>query len=158
MKIRPATIDDLDQLTELTIKFKTELVQYSPEYMLPYHKTHKTEEEIHQNINQEVINPKGLYLVAKEADQIIAFAFGTHKHTNHLLFKDVKFGTIDYLWINKEHRQNGIASMFKEKLKKWFKKENCQYINLIVLDKNPAKRVFKKWGFEKVLSLMRLKI
>ena len=42
MKIRKATLNDLYQLTDLTIKFKLELVQYSPEYMLPYRQEQKT--------------------------------------------------------------------------------------------------------------------
>src|SRR3990170_6365032 len=154
MKIRKATLNDLYQLTDLTIKFKLELVQYSPEYMLPYRQEQKTTEEIQKNIKTEIENPTGRYLVATDKYKIIAFSYGSHKHTNHVLFKDIKYGTLNYIWIDKNYRHREIGTELKDKLLKWFKKEKCQYINLVVLEKNPAKKIFKKWGFDKVLSLM----
>ena len=75
-----------------------------------------------------------------------------------MLFKDIKYGTLNYIWIDKNYRHREIGTELKDKLLKWFKKEKCQYINLVVLEKNPAKKIFKKWGFDKVLSLMRKKI
>jgi GNAT superfamily N-acetyltransferase len=58
------------------------------------------------------------------------------------------------IWISKDYRGKGLSSKCKDELFAWFKKNNCNYINLSVLDANNAKHIYKKWGFKTVLNTM----
>ena len=154
MKIRKANKNDLEQLTQLIIEFKEGLTDFEPEDLKVFRRKEKSMGLIKKSVQEEIDNPNGLFLVAEDEKKLVGFAFGTIRENIHMVFDTVKFGMLNHIWLTKNYRGQGLASKFKEELFQWFKSKDCKYIKLLVLDANPAKQIYEKWGFKIVLDSM----
>ncbi|MBW6451985.1 MAG: GNAT family N-acetyltransferase [DPANN group archaeon] len=153
MEIRKATENDVNKLIKIIINLKTELSQFKSKEEQKIMKETKTNDEIKENIKSLI--SKKHFLVACENTEIIGYVYGNIKELKHIIYKPIKYGTLNYLWVKKEFRKNKISSKLKNELLKWFKKNNCKYIDLLVLNENPAQNIYEKWGFKKYLIKMR---
>jgi len=154
VRIRKATIKDLAPLTQLLIKFNERLTKYKPRDLKVFRRKEKSLNAIRESVKKEIKNKKGLFLVAEDKNNLVGFVFGTLQENNHMVFKTVKYGMLSHLWVKENYRGKGLATQFKKTLSVWFKKNNCKYIKLSVPDTDPAKRLYKKWGFEVLSDLM----
>ncbi|MFT4250058.1 MAG: N-acetyltransferase family protein [Candidatus Woesearchaeota archaeon] len=155
MNIRVANKNDLDKLTNIFIDFKEELTAYEPEDIKVFRRNKKPFSLIKQAVSKKITDTKGMFLLAEEGNQVIGFGFATLKENDHVVFKTVRYGFINNMWVHKSYRGEGIASKIKNELFSWFKKNNCGYVELSVLDTNPAKKMYEKWGFEVTLTSMK---
>ena len=144
----------LTKLTKLIIEFKEGLTNFEPEDLKQFRRKEKSIKLIQKSVQEEIQKPNALFLVAEEKNKLIGFAFGTLKENKHMVFKTVKYGMLNHIWVSKKFREQGLSSKFKDELFKWFNNNNCKYITLLVLDANPAKQIYEKWGFEIVLDSM----
>jgi len=158
MKIRKATARDMDEITGLLIEFKEELTDFEPEDLKIFRKKEKSLNLIKKSVKKEVENKNGRLLVADDNGKIIGFAYGTILDYNHMVFRTLRYGKLNHLWVRNKYRKKGISSTLKEDMFSWFKQKKCKYIELLVLDGNHAKDIYKKWGFEVVLDTMRKRI
>lgn len=154
MHIRQAVLSDVDTLTTVLIDFKEGLTDYEPEDLKVFRQKHKSEDSIKQAVTSEIDNEHGLFLVIEDEDTIIGFGFGTVEENNHMVFETLTYGMLQHIWIHQDYRRRGLASELKEQLFDWFRQNDCSYVRLRVLDTNPAKQLYAKWGFEIVLDSM----
>ncbi len=158
MIIRKASIEELDKLTKILIKFKEEVREFEQENFRAFKNKKKPYEIIKNSVEKKIANEKGLFLVACEEDEIIGFIYGFIREFNHLVYEAFTYGEIAHIWVKEEFRRNRISSALKNKLFEWFKTNNCKYIQLQVLDNNPSLGIYEKWGFEPVLKIMKKKL
>ncbi|MEA3515380.1 MAG: GNAT family N-acetyltransferase [Nanoarchaeota archaeon] len=154
MEIRKVNNNDLEQLTQLIIEFKEGLTDFEPEDLKVFRRKIKSSDLIKKSVKEEIDNPNGLFLVAEDENKLVGFIFGTIRENTHMVYDTVKFGMLNHIWITNNYRGRGLASKFKDNLFQWFKDNNCKYIKLLVLDANPTKHIYEKWGFEIVLDSM----
>ncbi len=158
MIIKKASLEELDKLTKILIEFKEEIKVLEQEKFRVFKNKKKPYELIKNSVEKKIKNEKNLILIAYEDDEIIGFIIGIIKEFNHLVYEPFTYGELMTLWVKEEFRKNGISSALRDELFEWFKTNNCKYVQLQVLDKNPALGIYEKWGFEPVLKIMKKKL
>ncbi|MFC1768617.1 GNAT family N-acetyltransferase [Nanoarchaeota archaeon] len=158
MKIVTATKKDLDVIVDLMIQFKEYLSKFEPKDMLCFREVEKSHPKIRKSVLKEIMNPNGRFLVLKNDNEIIGFVYGSIEVYNHLVFKPLKRGVLQHLWVDKNYWGRGLSSKLKNHLFKWFKMKKCKYVVLYVLDRNPSHKIYKKWGFENLIETMVKKL
>ncbi len=157
MIIREAEQTDANELVMILSDFKESLTAYEPEDMREFRKEHKSDQEIKEKVLDMIKNKQKPVLIADDND-IVGFIIGEYKKNDHLIFKTVPYGLLEQLWVREDRREKGIASRLKEELFLLFRAQNCRYVKLFVLDRNPAIRIYKRWGFEQVLDSMQKRL
>jgi len=56
-------------------------------------------------------------------------------------------GYIDNMFVSKKYLGRGYAKILRNEFFKWLKTKKINYCQLEVLNKNPAKKIYQKWGF-----------
>lgn len=153
MIIRQANLNDLKSVTNSFIEFKEELIRFRPKYQESLRK--KSFSSIQSFVKMEIENKDGLFLIAEDKGELAGFAYGTIQEYQHAVFEGIIYGKLNHIWVKSNYRKNGLSLKFKEQLFNWFQKNNCKYIEIIVLENNPAKEIYEKWGFETALGIMR---
>jgi len=158
--IKEAKIRDLERLTSVLIVYKRELTDFFNNDFKIFRQEEKSVREIKRAVEKNLLHDSHTKIIYIENvdGEIIAMSYGMLLFSDHLLFKPIKYGKIAGLWVNKEFRGKGLASMLKEFLFVWFKANKCKYIQMIILKDNPDFEIFMKWGFVSVLETMRKKI
>lgn len=101
---------------------------------------------------------KGKLFVAEDNGNIVGYNLAQIK-SEIPVFKLRRFGLIADLYIKKEFRGQGIATIFKDKAVEWFKRNNLRYMSINVYpDNSHAYMIYKKWGFTDFKLTMRKKI
>lgn len=72
--------------------------------------------------------------------------------------KNMKQGKINEIYIIKKFRGKSVASQLFDEAMVWFKKNKCAYVQLYVYESNPAKEIYKKWGFQPFAMTMKKKL
>lgn len=78
----------------------------------------------------------------KEDGRIVAIISGYIKPV-----ANGNIGYIDNMFVSKRYLGRGYATILKDEFFKWLKTKKINYCQLEVLNKNPAKKIYKKWGF-----------
>jgi len=152
LKIRPATMDDVDQLRLL----EKELINHERNVS----KTIKEDEELrYQNIPGLIADKEKTNLLVMEMDgRLIACGFGQIRENEHI-FKEPYFGYIGMVSVTNEHRGKGYGRDIIQALIAWFKTKNIQEVKLQVFtDNDGAVKAYKKLGFQDFLTFMRIEI
>lgn len=150
--IRPATLDDVDQVRLL----EKELINHE-RGITP---TIKEGEELrYQNIPGLIADKDKTNLLVMEMDgQVIACGFGQIRE-NEDAYKEQYFGYIGMMSVKHSYRGKGYGRDIIQALVAWFKTKNIQEVKLQVFAGNPgALKAYKKLGFEDFLTIMRLEI
>jgi ribosomal protein S18 acetylase RimI-like enzyme len=101
---------------------------------------------------------KGRLIVAEENGTLVGYNLAQIKKEIPV-FKLRRFGLIADLYIKKEFRGQGIATIFKNKAVEWFKRNKLKYMSITVYpDNRHAYKIYKKWGFTDYKINMRKKI
>lgn len=119
-----------------------------------------------QKMIDDANNMHGKIFVAEWKNQIIGFIQGViidHKKGDDIFYdlshNPSKEGWIGLLFVKPEHRGSGIGKKLLDKMKDYFKSENCTSIRLLVLSDNKrAIAVYEKNGFIRHDLEMALKI
>ncbi len=78
----------------------------------------------------------------KQDGRIIAIISGYIKQV-----ANGNIGYIDNMFVLKRYTRKGYATILRNEFFKWLKSKKINYCQLEVLNKNPAKNIYKKWGF-----------
>jgi ribosomal protein S18 acetylase RimI-like enzyme len=158
VKIRRANKKDLPYITKLIIEFKEYLARFEPKDLKPYSLKERPLNEIKKRVLKKLNNKKGRFLVAEDKGKIVGFVYGSIEVFKHLVFEPYKRGNIQHLWVSREYRNRGIGTRLKKEISDWLKKNKCEYSRLRVPYKNPARKLYKKWGFEDSREIMIKKL
>lgn len=160
MIIRQATKDDLQQITQLFIELTKDEASYLQDSFKPLINLREPKEKYCSDMLEEHIqNQKGLFLLAQEQDDILGFIFGYYKDLEKTdAYDSPRAGYISDLVVTQKARGKNIASKLKDELVSWFKKQQCEYLELFVIKNNPAAQIYEKWGFETTILRMHKKL
>lgn len=150
MKIRKATKKDLEDLNRLYRDYGSTLRDITPKRFQFFKKQLKNmDKKRKKSILYSLNDKKTIILIVKENDKIVGMISGLIiKIKNDLFLNSRIFGYLQYLFVEKKFRGKGIANKLKKELFNWFKKKKCDFIRIEVGSTNPAKKIYKKWGFE----------
>lgn len=85
--------------------------------------------------------------VAEHNNEPIAYIVGKLKKSLPW-YKNDKFGYIESMFVEKDHRKHGVATMLFGALKKWFLDNGIETLELRSFSNNErAIELYKKWGF-----------
>lgn len=159
MIIRKAKPKDVNKILILSNEFNEAIKKITPKKFMAYRKFVSPEKEtIRKAILKDIRKKNGLFLVAEENSKLLGYIFGTIGPLKKEVFDTPLTGELEDIVVSKKYRGKGIATKLWRELQKYFKKQNCKFYQLSVGAKNPAKKIYEKWGFEDVLVKMRQKI
>ena len=123
--------------------------------MQQFRREKRSDDEITNFLLGRIRSPESLFLLAEnEEGKIVGFSLGEIDTNNHPVFESVKRGNLKFLWIEPNFRGQGLASKLRDEIFTWFKENGCRYIRTSVLNRNPAKKFYEKWGFSESLTVM----
>lgn len=152
MEIREAVVKDVDQIALL----------YSEQFgvmadLLPY--LNQRGSQSRQFIEDSIINDDSRIFIAEDDTGIIGFVSVFAKESAKFDFRvQHKYAYVMDIITTKKYRGKGIATRLMDKVKKWAKERNLDYIELSVLANNPAVEFYKKLHFEESVRTMIYKL
>jgi len=149
IKIRKATIKDVDELTNLW--YNEELLNKSRYYRLS-----KNAKDLMKKELKKLLRKKDyVAFIAEENNEILGAIHGVINKT-YFLFDFKKIGHVATLFVKKQHRKKGVFKLLFISLIKWFKSKGIKEIDIYVHLKNKlAKKIWTRYGFEEELIYMR---
>lgn len=151
MKIRKAIKEDATEIVNLSKKLQKEVINNLPEELIIFDAIMPK-----SKLLERIDNENYLSLVVEEKGKIVGYCL--NKMEEPYNENSPKQGKISELFILKEYRGKSIASKLYERSLEWFKKMECDYIQLNVYETNPAREIYKKWGFKTFSVNMKKKI
>ena len=129
---------DKGQIFKLVEEENKILQRYSSQ---PIYKVKFTKELFERLFNNNFGKRKAFFGI-EEKDKIVAILSGYIKTVSK---GDV--GYIDNIYVSKKYSGKGYATILRDKFYKWLKSEKIIYCQLDVLNKNPSRKIYEKWGF-----------
>ncbi len=149
-KVRKATLDDVPTL----LKYEQGLIQ-AERQMDP---TIKDGAIHYYYIPDFILNEDSELIVVEINNEIVASGYAKIK-SDRAYLKHKKQGYLGFMFVDNQHRGNGLNKLIIDGLLKWCKEKNIFEIRLDVYDVNlPAISAYEKAGFKKHLINMRLNI
>lgn len=119
-------------------------------------------ERIMNKIENKLKEKKAIVFVAELNSKIIGYIYGQIKIPTEdelMEFENIRIGEVVDLFIFPEYQKKGIGSSLLAKIEKFFEKQNCKIVNLIVLNSNSeATRFYSKKGYQNVSLEMEKKL
>ena len=152
--IRKATMDDFKDLFRLRLLSKKEELKYSSNLKSIESSKHYYKEYLKLDLTK----PDRILFVAEENNRIVGVILGK-------FFKPLRIsryhkkGHISNLYIDKEHRNKGIANQLVKKTLEWLKENKVPHASLeIHLDNKAAIKLYDKMGFRNFTVKMVKKV
>ncbi len=102
----------------------------------------ETEEEMAKN--------QAMVEVVFRGDEPVGFAKGS--------FNDERLGFIDWLYLDPSSRGMGLGGVLLKRIMAFFRKNRINWIDVMVVAGNPAKRFYEKHGFGKRLEMLSMRL
>lgn len=156
MEVRKARPEDADNIVECMKIYREELVSmhdYSDKG-----RKRRSESAVKESLLEEIGNEDGLFLLSIINGEITGIIYAFIRDTQGVILEPVKTGEIRHLWVSNEHRGKGISTGFRDMVISWLSEKGCGFVRVTVLSSNPAKEIYKKWGFTTVSLNMKKKI
>ena len=152
MKIRPATIEDINQITLLFSE------QFAIQAGLqPYFMQRGTQNP--QFIAETITNEDSHIFVAEETGKIVGFVSVFEKKSPDFNFMvQHKYAYLMDIIVTKEQRGKGIAAKLMDAAKGWAQDRKLDYIELSVFANNSAVGFYAKNGYEETQRTMVCKL
>lgn len=146
--IREAVIEDLPTL----LKFEEGIIVAER----PFDPTLREEPFHYYDLGARIADPDAAVVVAVEGDKLIgsgsAIIRTAEKYNQHS-----RYTFLGFMFVEPEYRGRGINSLIIDYLVKWSGARGLSEIRLQVYDGNlPAIKAYERFGFEKILTEMRL--
>lgn len=149
MKIRKATVEDIDAINKLFFELDTDAINMQPEH---FQRGSRTFDYLSGLINEE----KSDFLLAVIDEEIIGFSLLFEKETPNInLLVPCKYAYIQDFVVAEKHRNNGVGAELMEKSKQWAKERGMDYLRLSVLPGNKdAQRFYNHHGLNEQMITM----
>lgn len=155
MDIRPATLSDIDLLSDLINLIICQHIGFDQGY---YQTNNEKEKHIMNWIKDCLSSNVKFIFVAEENSKIVGFISG---YIKPLLpwFSQKYVGHISYLIIKPNLRRKGVGKLLKNEAICWFKNRNIAYVEVFVNEKNQIGiNAWLSYGFTSFNKLLRHKI
>jgi ribosomal protein S18 acetylase RimI-like enzyme len=153
MKIRLATHDDVQAISELYTEFFAYNAEQQPQYYVAARENGKYPAAV-------IASNKGDIIIAAIDDMVVGFVHV--KEDAMPPYPSVlphKFACIVDFFVKKQYRRNGIGKLLLEEVKHWAQSRNLKYMELMVLENNDIGRIFyEREHFATVTRIMRLEV
>lgn len=156
MQITKATKDDIPLITA----FGKRLIQLHRDFDPSYY----TYDEVGFTpdfstwLDNQIITPSSIVLVAKEDGQVVGFLSGFIKFL-FPWFTIKKVGHISFMFIDEAYRRKGVGNQLLQFMKLWFKEQGLSFVELYVNEKNANGLSFwKSMGFGDFQKFLRMRI
>ncbi|MFC0522175.1 GNAT family N-acetyltransferase [Pontibacillus salicampi] len=106
-----------------------------------------------QELNQNIRDLGGHYLVAKKGEEIVGWIF-IGKNLDY--FDNKEYGYIYDLLVVPKHRGNQIGSALMKEAITYFRSKGYNEVRLNVFASNSAKQLYEKLGFQARQTIMSL--
>lgn len=160
MIIRKARKEDLEGLIPLFTEYNESLWKLLPkrESFFKYPKNNFPE-YIKKSLIYLLSSKKYNILVAEESGELIGTISGWVEKEKNSLFQDFCIiGNLGYFVVKKKFSGKGVGSKLKKELFLYFKNKKVNFIVLEVNSNNPAKDIYKNWGFKPYSEKMLLPV
>lgn len=149
--IREANNSDVKHLVEMRMELESYLETCNPNL---WHVSANQIDSFTEKYNRIINNNdcKVLVVVSKETNETVGMATG--RAIYHDKFKHKITGKIDDVWINVNHRNNGLCKSLINKICDFFKQNGIKNLTLEYVSGNEiAASVWQKMGFEPVIII-----
>jgi GNAT superfamily N-acetyltransferase len=155
VKINKASIEDISSIIKLINELFIEENKYYDKPIRVYKTPLKTKNQIlAKRLQKQIKSSKTFIYVAKIENKVVGYIEGNYSQENTTFVNKI-IGRFNNIVVTKNMRGHGISKLLYLELKKWFKINNCEIEELDVLVKNPAKKIYEKWGYKPVYVDMR---
>ena len=160
VKVRKARKEDLTELKNLYVNYTLDIEKITPPRQRFYKKKKINFKQMHDKAFIKSLEDKSrFYLVALVENKIIGGISGRIEIFKNPMYEDsIKIGNVEFVFISKKSRGKRISTILFKALVEEFKKKKCNIMRLEVATKNPAKKIYEKWGFESSAIKMMRKI
>lgn len=142
--IRPARLSDLDRLVELLIELQDHLEAVNPEL---WRMTDQARKELRGQVAARLTAPGSCVLVAEHQRDGVVGTISGRILTNRR-YTPERTGTIDQVFVRKEHRRLGIGSRLVAALCRFFAAEGVEDLSLrYVIGNQEAAQFWEAIGF-----------
>lgn len=138
MEIVTIQKSDKEQIYKLALEENKILQRYSSQ---PIYKA-KFTKELFERIFKNNFSKNKIFLGIEEDENIIAILNGYIKPA-----PKGDIGYIDNMFVSGKHSGKGYATILRDEFYEWLRNKKIRYCQLDVLEKNPAKQIYEKWGF-----------
>lgn len=151
IKVREATLKDLDKIIELMEKFLREhfgnLIKKNSRNKEYFALKSNAFDMVGEFVKNIIKGDKGTIHIVEEKGILIAYILLEIKQDVPIYVIE-EFGYIAGLYVRKQYRGNKISSKLYKEAYKWFKKHGIKHITIGVNPENKrAHLIYKKWGF-----------
>lgn len=153
MQIRDYQADDYAQILPLMKAFKNEECSYDTGKCVVGLTSDEKAVKYADQIMKDVKERNGYFYIAEEDEKIAGFVMGIVGEFEDLdpfavlTHEGDRTGWIGIIYVDPEHRGNGLSRQLIDRAKEYLKNKGCETIKLQVLTENPAVNVYKKIGF-----------
>jgi len=154
VRIRPATLQDLDAIVALWMAMMREHEAFDSRIRLALNADNAYRQYVHHYITRD----DAAVFVAERGNEVIAFCLA-YAARNLPMFHPAQFGYLSDLTVSEPWRGRGVGSALLEATKAWFLRNGIAYIQLQVYSGNaPGIAFWRKAGFEWFVNGMRLTV
>ncbi len=152
MKIRNATITDIDQINTLWLESAKYHQKFDKEMYSNISK--KDIQEHSESIIKSIKDPTRSIIVITQESNVIGYILGII-----IKRKKEKTGILADMMITKKFQRKGLGSILIKNILNFFKKKNCTKSTLNVFENNIiAINAYTKFGFKKHICTMQKKL
>ncbi|MBW3004001.1 GNAT family N-acetyltransferase [Candidatus Woesearchaeota archaeon] len=154
MIIRNASLEDIPGIKKID-RFGDMLAKFGPLDRLD--SSYKKPKQKKGYFEEHITGKRKWVLVAEEDGKIVGFqVFSVKKREPFYKVKEV--GYLDLMFIEKKYRGRGISRMLIDEACRTLKKAGVKYCELSVHSDNPAKDIWKKFGYKDYVIKMWKKL
>jgi len=151
VKIRNATLRDLDAIVALWLAMMREHERFDPRIRL----ADKADNAYRQYVHYYIAREESVVLVAEHQREVIGFCLACPAR-NLPMFQPTQYGYLSDLTVGEPWRGRGIGSALLEAAKERFRTQGIVHIQLQVYSRNAAGLAFwRKAGFQEFVQGMR---
>lgn len=155
MEYRQARIEDLNEISRLGSQLLNSHQEIDANY---YQLEADYRDKFRHYISSFMNSQSQIIMVALDKEKIVGFIAGYIKPL-FPWFQIKNVGHISFLVVQKNYQKRGIGRNLTNKLEKWFKEQNLQYIEVYTNEKNQSGvAAWTDYGFAPFNKFLRKKI
>ncbi|MFX1562929.1 MAG: GNAT family N-acetyltransferase [Promethearchaeota archaeon] len=154
MQVRKATASDKQSLLQLRTSLQ-EHVEESNDGIWKI--TEMGMQKLEQDVDQMLSNTEGLVLIAEKDRNIMGFAYG--QVVQRADYTPKRVGFINMIFIQENHRRQGIGTKLVQRLCQLFKSKAAEHISLrYVVGNKEGQAFWEQLGFKPIIHTAKINL